>query len=549
VTRPRTLAIGLDGYEPSIGDALMAAGRLPNLARLRARSARFELDHGPAKRTGLAWEHVSLGKTPEAAGRYAPIHFDARRYRAVQRGCIAAPFLAGLDVRSVVMDAPYFDLLRTENARGVVAWGAHDPGCAPYSRPTSLRAEIDARFGSYPARPYIYGFVWPDARRTRAMGEALARAVDTRAAIGRWLLAERLPDWDLALLVVSELHSALEALWHGVDPDHPLHAVASAEPARDGVHGIYAAVDRLVGTLWAAAPDARIVLFSMHGMGPNNSDVPSMLLLPELLYRAQHGRALFAPKPEWQATPDGVPRLGAGESWSHAVLGCIPSREPRERARRWWRRAGRRLGLRGTHGARLGWMPAACYQPAWSGMDAFALPSFYDGRIRINLAGRERRGRVAPGDYEARCGEVARLVAECRDPRTGEPVAAEVERTARGDPRDVGETEADLVVTWRGAPLAFQHPRLGVIGPAPYRRPGGHTGGRGVGYLLLPDVAPGDYGLRSAFDVVPTLLELCGVTAGGVSGESLLPDVGRRVGPSRETSEPSRADGRLSHPS
>ena len=57
----------------------------------------------------------------------------------------------------------------------------------------------------------------------------------------------------------------------------------------------------------------------------------------------------------------------------------------------------------------------------------------------------------------------------------------------------------------------------------PYRRTGGHTGGRGIGYLALPGVAPGDRGLRSAFDVVPTLLDLCGVGAGGISGESLLP--------------------------
>jgi hypothetical protein len=48
----RVLAIGLDGYEPSLGDELMAAGELPALARLRERSARFTLDHGPAQRTG-----------------------------------------------------------------------------------------------------------------------------------------------------------------------------------------------------------------------------------------------------------------------------------------------------------------------------------------------------------------------------------------------------------------------------------------------------------------------------------------------------------------
>ena len=482
MSRARVLAIGLDGYEPSIGEALMASGRLPNLAALRARSARFELEHGAAKRTGLAWEHVSLGLSPEAASRFAAIHFDPQSYRVVQQGTNAQPLLARCDLRAVVFDAPYFDLSRAPNCEGLVSWGAHDAGCDPHARPATLGQEIEARFGAYPAKPFIFGFVWPDPDGTREMGDALARAVDTRAAIGSWLLAERLPEWDLALVVVAELHSALEGLWHGVDPQHPLHALPSAGPAREGVERVYGAVDRLVGTLCASAPDAHPVVFSMHGMGPNSSDVPSMLLLPELLYRAQCGRTGYTPRPEWGASPDGVPLLGAGESWT----------------------------------------PAVKYERCWNEMDAFALPSFYDGQVRINLRGRERFGRVAPRDYAARCDAIVELVSACRDPRTGQPVVDGVERL-RGDPLAAGETQADLTFVWHGSALAFEHPRLGVIGPAPYRRPGGHTGGRGVGWFALPDAPQGDYGVRSAFDVMPTLLELCGVAADGISGESLMP--------------------------
>jgi predicted AlkP superfamily phosphohydrolase/phosphomutase len=186
-----------------------------------------------------------------------------------------------------------------------------------------------------------------------------------------------------------------------------------------------------------------------------------------------------------------------------------------------WRRLdARRPGA--LRGEELRWMPAVRYRRVWADMDAFALPSFYDGQVRINLRGRERFGRVAPRDYAARCDEIAELVCACRNPRTGEPVVDEVVRL-RGDPLAAGATQADLVFTWRGAPLAFEHPRLGKVGPAPYRRTGGHDGGPGLGWFALPDAPQGDYGVRSAFDVVPTLLELCGVAAGGISGESLVP--------------------------
>jgi predicted AlkP superfamily phosphohydrolase/phosphomutase len=534
VTRRRTLAIGLDGYEPSIAEGLMAEGRMPRLADLRDRSARFALDHGAARRTGLAWEHVALGRSPEAYGRFAAVHFDPEDYSVVQRGTAYPPVLAGVDLRAVIFDAPYFDLTRAPNCRGLVHWGAHDAGVAARCVPDSLAQEIESRFGAYPATPWIYGFVWPDAERARLMADALVRAVDARTEVSHWLLAERLPEWDLALVVASEPHSALEALWHGIDPGHPLHGLPSAGAARDGVLGVYEAVDRLVGELGRAFPDVQLVVFSMHGMGPNRSDLQSMLLLPELLHRQRFGSPCFVPRSDW-VTSDGVPRLGADERWSTAILACLsgvedgPGERLRHRARRALARLGSRARSREPAGQRLAWMPAAHYRRFWSGMEAFALPSFYDGRVRINLAGRERAGRVAARDYAAECDRVADLVSECRDARSGEPVVSRIERPVHGDPLRAGPTAADLIFTWRGAPNAFQHPRLGLIGPAPYRRTGGHTGGLGLAYLSSPHVSPGEYGVRSAFDVVPTLLALCGAEAPeGISGESLLPLCGGR---------------------
>ena len=64
----------------------------------------------------------------------------------------------------------------------------------------------------------------------------------------------------------------------------------------------------------------------------------------------------------------------------------------------------------------LDWMPAARYGRFWPQMDAFALPSFYDGRVRINLAGREREGQVPLAAYEAKVQEIEDLVRDCIDP-------------------------------------------------------------------------------------------------------------------------------------
>ena len=157
MTRPRVLAVGLDGLEITLAEQLMAAGEMPALAELGRRAARFRLDHGPAQRTGLAWEHLASGLSPDAARRWAAVEFDPTSYTAWQEGARFTPWWADLDLRVLVFDTPYVDLRRARNTRGVVAWGAHDPGTATAGSPDGLLAEFEARFGSYPASRCTYG--------------------------------------------------------------------------------------------------------------------------------------------------------------------------------------------------------------------------------------------------------------------------------------------------------------------------------------------------------------------------------------------------------
>jgi predicted AlkP superfamily phosphohydrolase/phosphomutase len=525
--KQRVLAIGLDGYEESLERRLIEAGELPALARLRERSARYLLDHGPAQRTGLAWEHFSTGLSPEGAGRWGALHFDPETYDVWQEGTRLQPFAARLKSRTVVFDPPYFDLTRAPRARGVIGWGVHDPGVPTSARPDSLLPEFEARFGRYPAERWIYGVVWASPERAREMGDALARGVERRAEAARWLLGERLPDWDLALVVVSEPHSAIEGLWHGVDPSHPLHRMPSAEPSREGLLDVYRAVDRLVGELAGDFPDAALVVFSMGGMGPNYSDTASMALLPELLYRRAFARPLLRQPDGWTDT-SASPLLGEREDWSEAVRAHLPSAESSPILSRLGRAARRRLvGEAEPADAHLWrsveWIPAMRYRPHWHSMDAFALPSFYDGRIRINLEGREADGRVPASEYVALCDELEALLRECRDPATGEEVVGHFERVEGRDPLTLGPTEPDMAVVWQGAFCALEHPTLGRVGPIPFRRTGGHTGPFGMAYLSNAGLEPGDRGVRSSFDVVPTLCDLLGEPPpDGLSGASLL---------------------------
>jgi predicted AlkP superfamily phosphohydrolase/phosphomutase len=536
----RVMAIGLDGVEPTFLERLLAAGEMPALAALRHRSARFLLDHGPAQRTGLAWEHVASGLSPEHAGRWAAVEFDPATYRVWQEGACFDPWWARLARSVVVFDAPYVDLRRAPNTRGIVAWGAHDPGTAIAARPQSLLREFLRRYGRYPEH-WTYGTPWPSTHRTHEMGRVLSRALDTRGRAARWLAAQRLPDWDLFFAVAGEVHGTVEGLWHGVDATHPLSKHESARAAAESVLEVHRALDRMVAELVGCAGDAALVVFTMGGMGPNHSDTQSMVLLPELLFRHSFGRPLLAVPPAWSASPGEVPILHEKDDWATASVGWLPatsvaSGRARE-ALRTFARARPTLKaafdiVRRTVTRRLGrsavihdlrWQPATRYDAYWPRMAAFALPSFYDGRIRINLKGRERDGVVEPSRYEDVCRGVESLLRECRNPLTGEPAVDFIERAATSDPLRLAASESDLLVIWRGIATALEHPRLGLVGPVPLRRTGGHTGRYGMAYVVGTPLGAGDHGVRSSFDVAPTLVELlgCGPRA-DISGRSLL---------------------------
>ena len=526
----KVLVIGLDGYESSLGERMMESGELPSLRKLRDGSARFLLDHGPAKRTGLAWEHVSSGMSPDDAKRWSAVYFDPHTYEIEQRGAMFVPFPARMSVKTVIFDLPYFNLSKAPEVRGITAWGAHDAGTEAMSHPAGLLDEALEKFGPYMATKWIYGFAWPSYGRCAEMGEALMHAVQQRSEMAKWLLADRFPDWDLGIVVVSELHSVIEGLWHGIDESHPLHHHPSARVAGEGVRNVYRAVDRLVGDLAATFEDCSLVVFSMHGMGRNQSDVPGMVLLPELLHRFAFGKPFFKQLQTWTNAPGGVPIIAESEKWVIETPGWrevfgrasdYAKRRIRKPYRRLLRTNGKPFNRRRK--SQLMWMPAARYQPLWHKMPAFALPSYYDGSIRINLQGRERSGLVPLRAYNSFCQEIIDTLNSCRNPITGDGVVDHFVTYGSDDPLSLHPTQGDLIAVWKGSPLAFEHPEMGRIGPVPFRRTGGHTGSLGMAYVKCRAVAPGDYGTHSSFDVVPTIFDLLDQPIPKeISGDSLI---------------------------
>jgi predicted AlkP superfamily phosphohydrolase/phosphomutase len=163
------------------------------------------------------------------------------------------------------------------------------------------------------------------------------------------------------------------------------------------------------------------------------------------------------------------------------------------------------------YGDRPWYQPAMWYSRLWPTMKAFALPSFSEGYIRINLMGRETSGVVKPEDYDSVVNDICEQLRNLKCARTGTPMVAELVKT-RQTPSDNDPKlpDADIVVSWQEsyATDMVSHPLLGIIGPMPHFRAGSH---RHTGFLLAsgPCISAGStIEGGHALDIAPTILNL-----------------------------------------
>lgn len=531
------IAIGLDAADPSLIEAWMSQGHLKNLSRLRQQGAYTHLQNFDYYRAETPWTTFLTGCSPTHTGYWSPVKLDEGTYTV---GTIDAydfteypPFYAlGDKHRVAVFDMPQSALSDQVNGVQVLAWGAHSALTPSHSQPAELFQEMSSKHGEHP----VFNKDHADVRDIPAMKElqnALEVGISRRSAICQDLLQQE--DWDLFLTIFGETHSAGHFFWHLSQPDHPLYESIGARASGDALLEVFEAVDKAVGEIVAKAPEnAHILVFAAHGMGSNVMDLPSMIFLPELLYRFSFpGKLGLAPgkldAPIGQPMFEKRPKIANNKrDWNEEVWTLRHDPNPlRGFLRRELPEKVFKL-IEPLFGARLQsdlvsyktlreqsdpfwYQPASWYQGCWSQMKAFALPSFSEGYVRINLQGREPQGIVAPSEYNALCDELTKLLYELKDGRTGQPMVQKVIRTRKeASDRDPKLADADLVVIWQDdyATDVVDSPELGRIGPVPHLRTGSH---RAKGFLIAqgPEVEPGSHlPVAHALDLAPTILEL-----------------------------------------
>ena len=509
--RAPLVMIGLDAFEGSILEQLLAAGELPHIARLRRQGRIARLEHGISATVGGVWREFLSGRAVWDHGLYFRKLWNPTRGRidpSEPTRRELPPFWTALTRaggRVVSIDVPHASP-PGDGSEDIFlgGWQTHDEH-PQRAYPEQLWADLERRFGPPRLGPERYG---PQTAESllRVRDETLA-AIGQIADIGAWLLGRE--PFDLFLLVIGGPHRAGHYLWDLGQIDPPEPGSATGSRLRGALHEVYVACDRAVGRLMAAAPDdARVGLFALHGMKSSWGWTERFAEILRLLHDGGGGAGAFSPG-------------------------------PRDRFRQLLRSP---VGLAGT---RL--LPRALLRPLaglwtsrmhdWSRTRFFALPSELGGCVRVNLAGREAQGIVQPGtEYRDLLDRLTGQLLDLRDLETDAPIVAAVDRIERLVPPDAPARALlpDLAVTWADAPtftdsVGVRAPGRGELRWQRGRRlESGRSGNHAPdGWLIAagPGITARDDALTaSPLDLVPAICHALGAVppSGGRTFPALL---------------------------
>ena len=269
----RVLIIGLDGAVWRVLDAMIEAGRMPNLKALVDGGAAGNLRSTVPPITVPAWSSFMTGKNPAKHGIYEflvreegsynerPISARSRRARTIWR------ILTDAGKKVVCLNVP--TTYPPEEVNGVMVSGFLTPsGARDFVTPNSLLPEIEEKFGPY----YLYmktkitGTAMSD-EAVRTLLDDCRQMLDYKTKVATWLAERERPD--VLITHVWGTDRLQHELWDILDPTHPASDAGKVARNKAAVEDYYEFLDGKIGELRAAmGEDVHTVIMSDHGFGP-----------------------------------------------------------------------------------------------------------------------------------------------------------------------------------------------------------------------------------------------------------------------------------------
>ncbi|MGH8602443.1 MAG: alkaline phosphatase family protein, partial [Gammaproteobacteria bacterium] len=385
-TTSRVIIIGIDSADKGLILQWAREGVLPTFAAFLRESAWGLSENPPGLVAGTVWPTFYTGVLPGRTGRFrGTTQFIAGTYK---HGDIKAanqvsypPFwevLSAAGKRGVVIDAPYSFLSDKINGVQLLDWTSHSPWKDGVfaSSPPELASEVEARFGRDAIGKCDFAEL-DNAADFRSFRDSLINRVNQKKELSVEFL-KKYPS-DVFFTVFSESHCVGHQCWHLHDSTHPLYDARLVDAVGgDPVRQVYKALDGAIAeVLEQLGPSDTVLVHCSHGMGPAYTGTH---LLDEILLRLD---GIKAPK-------------------KRQLLA--------QRLVHLWTLLPQRLRTLFTPLQKRVWptLKNTLVQPnkAWRSYFEVIINDA-SGGIRLNVVGREPKGRIKPGaEYDAVCEEL-----------------------------------------------------------------------------------------------------------------------------------------------
>jgi predicted AlkP superfamily phosphohydrolase/phosphomutase len=473
---------------------------LPNIRRFLDQGAWGRLRSPPEPGAPQSFGTLLTGLNPGATGLFNTFAFAAGAYERVpsdtrpRRGARLHEVLSDHGRRVGMLNVPFTVPMRPVN--GFVVSGDEGVG-DQFAYPTEVREALAAEGYVVP-----FGASYAGGREREFADHALEVLAMRRQAALRLFGDGR---WQFGMLTLHLYGELLHAFWKFYDERHPdYRPAAEVFHGRDPLLETLRAVDQFLGDIVALAGPRGLVIF-LGAWG--HRLVHSKVHLNSVLARA--GDLRFASDPRTRLK---LAMFRAGVSSASAE------------------RLAHRLNLWKLFHYRLARAERTKVTGAtflshrdidWSHTRAAAMGGL--GQVYLNVSGHRPQGVIPPNRYHAERDRLRSLLADLRDPRTGEPV---VERVRTRDEVYHGAelTHApDLLIEWR-AGYAGDGGFAGagqIVTPASPQVSSEHSS-ESAFLALGAGVRPGE--LSPALeDVAPTVLHALGVPVPAGLDGAVLP--------------------------
>lgn len=501
----KVIVLHLEAAEPSLIKKWCSEGKLPALNELKQKGVYCRLHTPGYIDSGCVWPTFSTGTNSGKHGMgFYPRQLKSGTYHIIKKYATDMKGEHFWDILSqngkemLVMDMPLTYPKPHFNGTMICNWGDEHDSHAPVSQPTSLIHEIIKEFGKNELNDW-HQHRLSTKEEWKGFLNTVLKAIQLRSKVVRHLLKER--DWECAVLNFGEIHWASHMAWHLHDKNHPEYDAEIAEYCGDIILQAYQALDNTIAQIIKEIPDDTTVMtISSLGMGVQ---VGGEMLLNDILQKLNL-------TPSKKQNEKGVLSrfkkrfLFGNQGMTYAVqqVERIVSPKMMMRAKsilptKFWDKWTRWFLDLGNNRAES---------------VVFQVPGDHSGLIRVNLKGREPKGKVNAGEgYSSVFRFLKEALLELKDAKTGEQVVKEVIDIKSRISGDMVDEIADIAVVWReGYPIeAIESSRIGRIELKEYhKRPGGHINN---GFMIAsgePFRQGVELPITDLLNVVPTILSL-----------------------------------------